>query len=431
MSGETPDVYDAVVVGGGPAGATAARRLALDGRDVMLLDKDGRIKPCGGAVPPRILDQFEVPESQLVNKVDTARVVSPSGESVDIPVGDGFVGMVDRGPFDEWLRQRAARDGADRRVGTYKRLTRPDANRVRVHFADGPTRNATESHVDARIVVGADGALSSVAREEVPGADEARYVFAYHEIIHSPDEETVRDSRFGPRRCDVFYNGDLSPDFYAWIFPHGDETSVGMGTMQKGFGMREAVDRLRAATGLDDAETIREEGAPIPLKMLPRWENGRDVVLAGDAAGVVAPASGEGIYYAMASGAEVARAVGEALDSGDPDRLSRARKRFRKTHGGALAVLKLMQRTWYRDDRRRESFVDICRDPDVQTLTFEGYMHKELVKARPLAHARIFFKNLGHLLGLLRPSSNPVADGLDYGEVMEATSPATPESEAA
>jgi geranylgeranyl diphosphate/geranylgeranyl-bacteriochlorophyllide a reductase len=69
-----------------------------------------------------------------------------------------------------------------------------------------------------------------------------------------------------------------------------------------GVDLKKATADLRASSGLTDCETIRREGAPIPLKPLDRWDNGRDVVLAGDAAGVVAPSSGEGIYYAMVGG---------------------------------------------------------------------------------------------------------------------------------
>ena len=72
-------------------------------------------------------------------------------------------------------------------------------------------------------------------------------------------------------------------------------------------------------------ETIRREGAPIPLKPLKRWDNGRDVVLAGDAAGVVAPASGEGIYYAMVGGRLAAEAVDQFLATGDARALASAR----------------------------------------------------------------------------------------------------------
>jgi geranylgeranyl reductase len=71
-----------------------------------------------------------------------------------------------------------------------------------------------------------------------------------------------------------------------------------------------------------------------------------------------------------------------------------------RAHGQVFRVLGVMQRFWYSSDARRERFVAICRDTDVQRLTFDAYMTKRLVRARPLAHARIFFKNLAHLTGL-------------------------------
>jgi geranylgeranyl diphosphate/geranylgeranyl-bacteriochlorophyllide a reductase len=93
---------------------------------------------------------------------------------------------------------------------------------------------------------------------------------------------------------DVYYQGPLSPDFYAWIFPHGHTTSIGTGSLQQGFKLREAVAQLRQSTGLDTAETIRKEGAPIPLEPLRRWDNGRDVIVAGDAAGYGGAGVGRG-----------------------------------------------------------------------------------------------------------------------------------------
>nr|WP_026190518.1 MULTISPECIES: geranylgeranyl diphosphate reductase [unclassified Methylobacterium] len=388
-------VLDAVVVGGGPAGATAATDLARLGRRVLLLDKAGRIKPCGGAIPPRLIRDFAIPDDLLVARIRSARMVSPANRAVDMPVGEGFVGMVDRAPFDEWLRNRAALAGAERRTGTFLRLTREGDGLVTVHLR---RRDGEAEAVRTRLVIGADGAASAVGRQEIPGHARMRQVFAYHEVVRTP-----ASGAFEAARCDVYYQGALSPDFYAWIFPHGDTLSIGTGSARKGFSLRQAVGRLREATGLDAGETLRREGAPLPLKPLPRFDNGRDVLLTGDAAGLVAPASGEGIYYAMLGGRLAAEAVHECLATGDARALAQARRRFLKAHGRVFWILRLMQTVWYRNDALRERFVSICRDPDVQSLTWDSYMNKELVRARPAAHARIFFKDLAHLFGWVSP----------------------------
>lgn len=238
--------YDVVVVGGGPSGATAAEDLTRSGHTVALIDRAGRIKPCGGAIPPRLIADFNIPDDMIIAKITTAQI--------------------------------------------------------------------------------------------------------------------------------------------------------------KGVDLKVATAALRESAGLTDCKTIRREGAPIPLKPLDVWDNGRDVVLAGDAAGVVAPSSGEGIYYAMVGGRVAATAAAAKLQSGMIKDLQLARKLFMKEHKSVFKVLGAMQNAYYKSDERRERFVSLCHDVDVQKLTFEAYMNKSLVKARPMAHIKIGIKNVSHLLGLVQPA---------------------------
>jgi geranylgeranyl reductase len=389
-------LFDIVVIGGGPSGATAAQLAAAARARVMLLDKGGRIKPCGGAIPPRLIRDYSIPADQIVARIESARIVSPSGRLAHMPVEGSYVGMVDRERFDEYLRERAADHGAERVTGSYTHSSRDADGVLRIHYTE---KDGTASSCRTRLAIGADGALSKVARDHIPGAGDTKLVFAYHEIVERPDTADT----YAPERCDVYYNSRYSPDFYAWVFPHGKTASIGTGSAQKGFALRDAVAKLRQDARLSGTRTLRKEGAPIPLKPLKKWDNGKDVLLAGDAAGIVAPASGEGIYYAMLGGELAAQTALHFLGTGDARVLGEARKTFMRAHGMIFRILGIMQHFWYGSDKRRERFVTMCRDKDVQRLTWAAYTEKKMVRANPMAHVRIFLKDMAHLLGLVAP----------------------------
>ena len=97
-----------------------------------------------------------------------------------------------------------------------------------------------------------------------------------------------------------------------------------------------------------------------------------------------------------------AEACAAFLKTGEAKQLKTARKRFMADHGRVFWILGLMQWIWYRNDKRREQFVKLCRNPDVQKLTWDSYMNKQLVRGKFMAHVRVFFNDLSHLLGMAR-----------------------------
>ena len=140
--------FDVVVVGGGPAGATAANELAKAGYSVALLkNKAGRIKPCGGAIPPRLIQGFDFPVSLLCARISSARRVIYDARVVDMPIEGGFVGMVNREVFDKFLRARAPKHGATRITGTYERISREADGPATVHYKTKGNRNAPFARV--------------------------------------------------------------------------------------------------------------------------------------------------------------------------------------------------------------------------------------------------------------------------------------------
>ncbi len=256
--------FDVAVIGGGPCGAIAAERLARSGHSVVLVDPDNKIKPCGGAIPSRALKDFEISEDLLVARANAARVIAPSGNAVEMRIGDiGFVGMVDRETFDPYLRTRAEQAGARFIRGKLAGMDTASNGSLDLKV-DGtdPENPGTTEHLNARMVIGADGANSAVRRLMFPAKKKPPYVFAYHEIVESP--EAPDPDAFQRDRCDVVYDGRISPDFYGWVFPHGGQTSVGCGSAVKGHNLRDATSDLRDRAGLTGQRTVRREGAPLP-----------------------------------------------------------------------------------------------------------------------------------------------------------------------
>jgi geranylgeranyl reductase len=393
------------VVGGGPAGSSAAEVLAKAGIETYLFERKlDNAKPCGGAIPLCMVSEFDLPPEIIDRRVRNMKMISPSNVEVDINLDnkDEYIGMCRREVLDGFMRDRAEKLGANLINGTVYQLDIPsnDTAPYTLHYADhseGGSQGIMKTlKVDA--VIGADGANSRIAR--AIDAGDYNYAIAFQERIRLPEEGMAYYNEL----AEMYVGNDVSPDFYAWVFPKYDHVAVGTGTMVKNKTLikdLQAGIRARAAHRLQGGEIIRVEAHPIPEHPRPRRVVGR-VALVGDAAGTVTKSSGEGIYFAAKSARMCAETIVETTNGGQrvptENDLKLYIKRWDKQYGMTYLVLDILQRVFYRTDATREAFVEMCSDKDVQKMTFDSYLYKTVVPANPLVQMKITAKTIGSLL---------------------------------
>ncbi|CCQ63318.1 Geranylgeranyl hydrogenase BchP; Geranylgeranyl reductase [Crocosphaera watsonii WH 0401] len=398
-------VLRVAVVGSGPAGSSAAETLAKAGIETYLFERKlDNAKPCGGAIPLCMVSEFDLPPEIIDRRVRKMKMISPSNVEVDINLDrqDEYIGMCRREVLDGFLRDRAAGLGANLINGTVYQLEIPNTSEgaYTLHYADHSNGNSVgeRKSLEVDLVIGADGANSRVAK--AIDAGDYNYAIAFQERIRLPQDKMT----YYEDLAEMYVGKDVSPDFYAWVFPKYDHVAVGTGTMKVNKNMIKGLQagiRARAARRLEGGEIIKVEAHPIPEHPRPRRVVGR-VALVGDAAGTVTKSSGEGIYFAAKSARMCAETIVEMSNAGQriptEDDLKVYLKRWDKQYGMTYLVLDILQRVFYRTDATREAFVEMCADKDVQRMTFDSYLYKTVVPANPLVQMKITAKTIGSLL---------------------------------
>ena len=290
---------DVAVVGAGPAGAVAAYTLALHGASVVLLDRARfpRDKPCGGGLTGRAvrLLPFSV-EPVVEDRVHRIDFRLGYGWSFHRRAEDALVLMTQRRRLDAFLVEHAARAGAEFRDGV--KASRVERN------GSGAVVRTDSGDVHADLVIGADGANGVSASAVAQPVDRAHCVALEGNVAGS--------DRYRGRA--VLELG-VVPGGYAWIFPKGDHVNVGVaGWADEGPRLRRHLERLLEVHGLPADEVRDLRGHRLPLRGVRAPLANHRVLLAGDAAGLVDPLSGDGIYEALLSAREAAATARAFLD---------------------------------------------------------------------------------------------------------------------
>jgi digeranylgeranylglycerophospholipid reductase len=390
---------DVLVVGAGPAGSTVAYRLAERGHSVLVVEEHPRVGypvQCAGLVSQRVLD-LAGSDRMVLRPVLGASVFGPSLGAISFKAKEPRAFVIDRAGLDIYLAERAAAAGARYLTSTRFDERLEPADHREVLRLTGPDREPLE--VRARVVVGADGVSSGVARAfrlrrpvEILPAFEA-------EIPSSPGD---------PDTVEVYLGRQISPGLFGWWIPDGQGGArVGVAVDADGTPARVYYLRLaehlarRFGAALPKPTAYLVSG--IPIGTVPRTHGPR-VVLVGDAAAQVKPLSGGGIYTGMRCAEIAARVLDPALRRGDlgESALAEYDRAWRAELGEEFRRALYLRRVFSRlSDRDLDALVEAIRSGGLHgtivafgDIDFPTHVVRELLSQSP-SLVRLFPKAVG------------------------------------
>ncbi|XP_071731790.1 uncharacterized protein [Rutidosis leptorrhynchoides] len=390
----------AAVIGGGPAGSSAAEALASGGVETFLFERNPTgAKPCGGAIPLCMLDEFSIPLELVDRKVTQMKIISPSNLTVDFGKtlkSHEYISMVRREVLDSYLRSRAESKGVTLVKSLVTKLDVPTSPN-QPYIIQYTVGNKIK-YLPVDVIVGADGANSRVAKA-IDAGDYACAI-AFQERIKLPDDKM----EYYKNLAEMYVGNDVSPDFYAWVFPKCDHVAVGTGTVCSKSKIKQYQQgiRSRVLPKIAGGKVIKVEAHPIPEHPRPVRVRGR-VALVGDAAGYVTKCSGEGIYFAAKSGRMCGEAIVKASEGGyrmidERDLKREYLKQWDSQYITTFRFLDLLQHVFYGSNAAREALVELCGDEYVQRMTFESYLYKKLANGDRWEDFKMVSSTIGSLI---------------------------------
>ena len=296
-------MHDVIVVGGGPVGSYVAYQLAGMGYEVVVLEKKEKLGEqvcCTGIISQTCVDSFAIDDSVILNRVNSARLISPSGRLLRLWRQETQACIVDRAAFDMSIASRAQVKGAQYVLNSPVSAIEVGDDKVRVEVA----RRGERLNFEGRAVVIAAGFGSRLV--EGLGKIGDFVMGAQAEV------ETV-----GVDEIEIYFGQEIAPGFFAWLVPTSSPRAlVGLAVYRRsGFYLRKLMSSLQAQQKIVSAEAKPCYRA-IPLKPLPKTY-GRRLVVVGDAAGQVKPTTGGGIYFGLLCADIAANNLHRALKADD------------------------------------------------------------------------------------------------------------------